>query len=213
MNAVALIDYGIGNLFSVSRALEHSGAKVTLASHPEDILRADRIVLPGVGAFKDGMEALRSRDLVVALKEFAKTGRPLMGICLGAQLLFDSSDEFGQHEGLSILSGTVKKIPEEDLNHRSIRVPNIGWSRLEISGERESWENSILKQTNPSDTFYFVHSFSIIPDDAQVQLAACSHGGHKLTAAIQKDSVSGCQFHPEKSGLNGLKILETFISS
>jgi glutamine amidotransferase len=211
MTRVTVVDYGVGNLLSVRRALEKCGALVEFATQPYEIAAADKLVLPGVGAFADGMGGLRERALVEPLKEFAAGGRPLLGICLGMQLLLSESDEFGRTPGLEIIPGRVVAVPSTDSDGAPHKIPHIAWSSLQLPASVDSWAGSVLAGVEPGDAVYMVHSFTALPDDADHRLADCYYGGRLISAAIRSGNVYGCQFHPEKSGSVGLGILAQFI--
>jgi glutamine amidotransferase len=204
---VTVIDYGVGNLLSVQRGLEQCGADVLLTSDPADVLVADRLVLPGVGAFGNAMKALNELGLSTAIKRIVKSGVPLLGICLGMQLLFEESEEFGLHQGLGLIPGCVKPIPSQTLAGQPQKIPHIGWVNLLPSS---GWTESILRDMRPHEAVYFVHSFMAVPDNLENVVAHCVYGDHLLSAGVRSDSVFGCQFHPEKSGKVGLKMLERF---
>lgn len=208
---VTVIDYGIGNLFSVSRALEHCGAQVRLSGDVSDIVAATHLVLPGVGAFADGMQGLRERGLVEPLRRYAASGRPLLGICLGMQMLASVSEEFGQHEGLGLVPGRVVPVRSTDVEGRALKIPHIGWSGLDPARDG-AWEGTPLAGTPAGSAVYLVHSFHMVPDDPADLLAECRYGGRGVTAAIRRGAVFGCQFHPEKSGPVGLDILKAFVA-
>lgn len=213
MNKVVVVDYGVGNLKSVARGFKAVGAEVTLSSDECTILNAERIVLPGVGAFKEGMAELAKRNLIEPLQEFARKGRPLLGICLGMQFLLTESEEHGKNDGLAVIKGKVKALPKEDETENVIRkIPHIGWSCLENT-QYQDFAGSVLEKVDLKDSFYFVHSYHSVPEDEKDVLAACEYQGLKINAAIKKDSVTGLQFHPEKSGEAGLKILKEFLES
>lgn len=212
MPRVTVIDYGIGNILSVSRALEHCGAEVVLASDPLLIELADRLVLPGVGAFADGMAGLRERNMIDPLKEFARLGKPFLGICLGMQMMLDSSEEFGSHEGLGLIPGKVAAIPSTGVDGRPHKIPHIGWNALELPEAGLSWSGTILEDMAPGATAYFVHSFTAVPERREHRLADCRYDGRTIAAVIRSGSLYGCQFHPEKSGETGLSILRRFIA-
>jgi imidazole glycerol-phosphate synthase subunit HisH len=209
---VVVVDYGVGNLLSVRRGLEYCGASVVLTDDPATILDAKRVVLPGVGAFGDAMEALEMRGLVPVLKELAQRDIHLLGICLGMQLLFNESEEFGLHRGLGVIAGTVRAIPASSLNGEPLKIPHIGWNGL-FARRQEAWEGTCLSGIHHGDAMYFVHSFMADPADEAHCLAVCDYGGHSLTAVVKTGQVTGCQFHPEKSGPAGLKILRKFCES
>jgi glutamine amidotransferase len=208
---VVVIDYGMGNLLSVQRGLEHCGGVVTLTSDPTAILSSPRVVLPGVGAFADGMAGLRQAGLDGVVREVAARGTPLLGICLGMQMLLDESEEFGSTSGLGLIPGKVVAIPAFTMDGRPQKIPHIGWSSLEFAGGRNSWEGTLLRSMRPGEATYFVHSFMANPADQNNRVADCLYGGQKVAAAIKRDNVFGCQFHPEKSGAVGLRILSRFL--
>jgi len=208
---VTIIDYGAGNLYSVQRAFEVCGATdICVSSDPYTIRNADRLVLPGVGAFADGMRGLRDRRLDQAICEFANSGRPLLGICLGMQMLATTSEEFGEHAGLNLIPGRVSSIPSEDIDGFGLKIPFIGWSHLDCPPDIR-WDESILKSLSGRQAVYLVHSFKFTPDSQNNILGTYQYGGHNITAAIIKDNITGLQFHPEKSGKIGLNIISDFI--
>lgn len=212
MTQVTVVDYGAGNLFSVRRALEKCGAEVRFADSATAITEAPRLVLPGVGAFADGMAGLQQRGLVDALRSFASSGKPLLGICLGMQLLSTQSEEFGTHQGLCIVSGRVVSIPNTSTDGEQHKIPLIGWHPLELPPGITDWDGSVLGKVRPGESVYLVHSYTVVPEDARHRLADCHYGGRLIAAAIRSDNVFGCQFHPEKSGPVGLRVLEEFIA-
>lgn len=207
---VTIIDYGTSNLFSVQNAFEHCGARTVLADRPEQIRDAQHLVLPGVGAFRDGMRGLRELGLVDAIRDYAASGRPLMGICLGMQLLASESEEFGLTEGLRIVPGRVVPIPSNAVDGSPQRVPFVGWADL-LPREGVTWRASFLQELPIPTAVYAVHSFHFVPDDMTHRLAEIEFGGHRLVAAVQDGLVVGCQFHPEKSGAAGLRLLAAFL--
>jgi glutamine amidotransferase len=198
--SIALIDYGIGNLRSVRKALETVGADITQTDQKEEILSAEKIVLPGVGAFRDGMIGLHKRGLIPVLHEIHKRGSPILGICLGMQLLFEYGHEMGTHEGLGFIPGHVIQFQKTQL-----KIPHTGWNQLNIL------ENSTLFLGIPDQSFvYFNHSFYCQPDERQDTIAATDYG-LSFAAAVQRGSLFGVQFHPEKSQKIGLSILKNFV--
>lgn len=205
---VTVVDYGMGNLLSVARALEKCGAEVRLESSPLFVPKADRLVLPGVGAFGDAMVELRQRDLVEPIAVFAASGRPLLGICLGMQLLLDGSDEFGTHAGLGLVPGWVRRLPEQD----GIKLPHIGWSAIRASMGR-NWSGTILEGISCGQEFYFVHSYGAVPSNPKDSLAETAYGESFFSSVVSKDNVTGTQFHPEKSGEVGLAVIRNFLNS
>lgn len=197
---ITIIDYGAGNLFSVQNALNFLGVENNISSKVEDIISADKLILPGVGAFPDAMKMLDEAGLTEVIKEQAKK-KPLMGICLGMQMLFDKSYEFGETEGLGLIPGTVEFMhPANDLV-----IPHIGWNSLE-----KNEPCKLLESVNDGDYVYFVHSYAAVTDSKNVA-ADCDYG-MKVPALVMSGNVYGCQFHPEKSGKTGLGILKTFAS-
>lgn len=207
---IAIIDYGVGNLFSLRSSLDAIGADAMVTGDPESIRSADKIILPGVGAFGDAAAKLRENGLDQVVIEEAKCGKPLMGICLGMQLLFDTGEEYGVHEGLGLIPGRVVSmkgvVPEE------YKIPHIGWNGLifpeDRGGKNAAEKSPIFKYIENGDCVYFVHSFYAA--DCKESVIADTEYGALLTAAVQKDNVYGCQFHPEKSGNVGLNILKAF---
>lgn len=196
-----IIDYGVGNLFSLLSSLEAVGAEATVTSSPELIAASDRMILPGVGAFGDAAAKLGVTGLGEVVKEQAAKGKPVLGICLGMQLLFEQSYEFGEHKGLGLIPGSV--VPVSGLVPRGYKIPHIGWNALRI--RRQS---PILKYVKDGDCVYFVHSYAAVGCDGYV--TADTEYGVYLTAAVGDGCVYGCQFHPEKSGDTGLSILKAF---
>lgn len=213
MKKVTVIDYGVGNLLSVARALEHCGAEVTISDSATVVTKSERVILPGVGAFGDGMAGLRQIGMVEPLRDFATTGRPLLGICLGMQMLMEESNEFGIHEGLGLIPGTVEAIDSTDTEGKNHKIPHIGWNRLVPPRGPDSWKNTIVADADESAETYFVHSFTAVPRNEEHRLADAYYGGRRISAAVARDNVAGCQFHPEKSGSLGLKILRRFLAA
>lgn len=209
---VTLIDYGLGNLFSVRRALEQCDAKVEISSAPSCVRKAGRIILPGVGAFSDGMSRLKAQGLDEALREAAKRGSQILGLCLGMQMLFEESEEFGHHEGLGLIRGGIAPIPTIQPNGSSIKIPHIGWNALIKPAACESWSDTILQGISEGTAMYFIHSFMAIPKDASKCLANCRYGETDITAVIGSENVWGTQFHPEKSGKMGLSLLNNYLN-
>lgn len=209
---VIVIDCGIGNLLSVQRGLEHCGAEVVLTSEPDVVLVAKRVVLPGVGAFANAMQALQERNLVPAIQALAKQGTPLLGICLGMQLLLDESEEFVVTRGLGLIPGRVVPLAMQATSGASQKVPHIGWSGPVPAEEGADWQGTLLQDNGSGEAAYFLHSFMAVPADPRHRLADCIYGGRRVSAAIARDHITGCQFHPEKSGEVGLRILRRFCA-
>jgi len=210
--SVAVIDYGVGNLLSVQRALEYVGARVVCTSDPVEILAASRVVLPGVGSFSNGMHALKQLGLVSVIHDVALRGTPLLGVCLGMQLLLEESEEFGITSGLGLIPGRVIPVPTETQFGRLQKVPHIGWSALHQPAGSTGWGGTLLGDNLPGESAYFVHSYMAVPSNPANRLAECRYGGHLISAAIERNLITGCQFHPEKSGNVGLKILRRFCT-
>lgn len=201
---VVIVDYNLGNLFSVAKAFEMLGAAVKVSGEIADIERADRLVLPGIGAFNDGMTYLRAKGLDVALtNEVLKKRKPFLGICLGMQLLAPVGFEFGEHPGLGWIDGSARKLDAEKLG---LKVPHIGWNDVAVVGD-----SVLFKEIKPNADFYFVHSYQLIPADQSLITATAQYGG-TITAAIERGNIFATQFHPEKSQDNGLKLLENFLA-
>lgn len=205
---IDVVDYGAGNLHSVVKALEHVGASVRVIERGADLAGSGRVVLPGVGAFADGMKELRARGFDDALVAHARAGRPLLGICLGMQFLFDRSEEFGDHAGLGLIGGQVRAIPLTP----GIKVPHVGWNRI-VPPSGKSFAGTVLADVDASAYMYFVHSYGAAPMDPKVTIAVAAYGDAPVCAAVAQGSVSACQFHPEKSGPAGLSILRRFLAT
>jgi glutamine amidotransferase len=203
MAAIAVIDYDMGNLHSACKGLEKAGAKATITDSPAEIERADAVVLPGVGAFDPAMQHLRSRHLVEPIKAAVASGKPFLGICLGLQILFESSEE-GIEPGLGIIAGKVKRFRHEP----DLTIPHMGWNQLEFTQPHLS----IWQKLPPNPYVYFVHSYYVEPVDTSVSAAMVTHGSQRVTAAIAHDNLMAVQFHPEKSADNGLQILSNFVT-
>ena len=210
---VAVIDYGIGNLLSVRRGIERCGATVVVTADPDVILDAQRVVLPGVGAFADGMAELSRRKLDSVVREVAVRGIPLLGICLGMQMLLEESEEFGKTAGLGLIPGRVVNVPTTTIDGQSQKIPHIGWSALSPANGHSNWKSTLLSNVKPGEAVYFVHSFMASPSDPSHCIADCIYGGRSVSAAIGWRNVFGCQFHPEKSGEVGLRVLRGFLAS
>ena len=199
---IAIIDYGVGNLFSLESSFGYIGKEAELTSDVEKIKAADRLILPGVGAFADAARKLRGSGLAEVVIDEARSGKPLLGICLGMQMLFERSYEYGEHDGLGLISGSVK--PMRDIIPADMKIPQIGWNSLRFHGEK----NQLFKYINEGDFVYFVHSY--YGADCDGSLIASTEYGAQITAAVASGNVYGTQFHPEKSGEVGLNILRAF---
>lgn len=198
---IRIIDYGVGNLFSLRSSLRAIGIDADYTGNPAEIRKADKLILPGVGAFRDAREALRSTGLDRVVQEEAGKGKPLMGICLGMQMLFDRSYEYGEYEGLGLIPGEI--VPMEGRIPKDLPIPHIGWNELMLRQP-----SPLMKNTANGDYVYFVHSY-YAETPAEYVIATTDYGV-EMTAAVQKDNVYGCQFHPEKSSEVGLSILKAF---
>ena len=200
---IAIVDYGVGNLFSLRASFAAIGAEVEVSSDEKVIRAAEKIILPGVGAFEDAARKLRESGLGRVVCEEAAKGKPILGICLGMQMLFEKSFEYGEHEGLGLIKGNVR--PIADVIPKGLKIPHIGWNALTFKGAK----NPIFKYLNEGDCVYFVHSY-YAADCADAVIATAEYGA-ELTAAVSSGNVFGCQFHPEKSGDVGLSILRAFV--
>ena len=199
---IAIIDYGVGNLFSLTCSFNAIGAEITVTSDPDEIRKADKLILPGVGAFSDAAKKLRESGLDKVIIEETNNGKPLLGICLGMQMLFEKSFEYGEHEGLGLIKGEVRPISETI--EKGLKIPHIGWNYLKFNDKN----NPLFKYIKEGDYVYFVHSYAAFNCDGK-DIAVTEYGG-TLTAAAANKNVYGCQFHPEKSGDVGLNILRAF---
>ena len=203
----------MANLLNVARAFEHCGATVTLTESASVAAAASRLIVPGVGAFEHALNEIRVRGHDDAIRAFAQSGKPLFGICVGMQMLFDASEEFGAHAGLGVLPGRVVQVPNVTVNGESQRVPHIGWNHLVAPASRRNWNHTLLQSFQGREpAFYFVHSFSVQPAQEEDRLADCLYGGHRLCAAVQRENVVATQFHPERSGQIGLELVREFLT-
>ncbi len=198
---IAIIDYGVGNLFSLRSSFAAIGEEAVVTSDAAVISQADRLILPGVGAFEDAAKKLSDSGMAEVVKREAQSGKPIMGICLGMQLLFEKSYEYGEHEGLGLIGGSVR--PIADVIDKDLKIPHIGWNRLIVKKQ-----SPLFKYLSDGDCVYFVHSY--YATDCEDAVTATAEYSAELTASVEKDNVYGCQFHPEKSGDVGLKILKAF---
>ncbi len=204
---IGLIDYGMGNMHSIGKALEHVGGVVRIVKQPEELAGTERIVLPGVGAFRDCIARLQETGMDEGLKEEAAKGTPLLGICLGMQALMSVSFEFGQYEGLGLIPGSVKPFPEE-FPARGLKIPHMGWNDVVFASDKAL--HPVLTPLKGQQVYY-VHSYVCIPDEPEHILAACSYGDYPFAACVGRDNIVAAQFHPEKSQKAGLAMLEAFI--
>lgn len=199
---IAIVDYQMGNLRSVQKAFERLGTAAVISSDPVEVLEADAVVLPGVGAFADAMAELQRRGLVEALKQYIATDRPFLGICLGLQLLFDYSYEDGKHRGLGVLPGEVVRFPSD----KGLKIPHMGWNQVQ-----RRFEDPILDGIPDGSFFYFVHSYYAVPEDRSVVLLESDYGG-PFCAMVRRGNLYATQFHPEKSQVRGLRLLRNFVA-
>jgi len=200
---IGIVDYNMGNLASVINAFNILGANIAVESNPSELHKYDKLILPGVGAFGDAMEHLKGNGMDRAVREYAKSGKPLLGICLGMQLLFESSEEFGEHRGLGLIEGRVVAFDEQKFDHK-LKVPHMGWN------EMFQMKNVLFNGLDNDFYLYFVHSYHAVCDDKYA--IGKTYYGYEFISAVQKDNIYGIQPHPEKSHENGLKIIENFIN-
>jgi len=203
MSVIAIVDYDMGNLHSVSKGLEKAGATPKITDSPRELSQADAVVLPGVGAFDPAVQHLRSRGLEKPIRQAIASGKPFLGICLGLQILFEQSEE-GKEPGLGIVAGNVRRFANEP----GITIPHMGWNQLEIIQPGcKLWQH-----LSPQPWIYFVHSYYVDPSDPQIRAATVTHGSQTVTAAIAQNNLMAVQFHPEKSSTAGLQILSNFVA-
>lgn len=207
---VSIVNYGVGNLRSVSRAFQHIGAEISIISNAKAIAEAQRLVLPGVGAFGHCMQELRARDLLESVINFAQSGKPFLGICVGMQIMMDVGEEFGEHQGLGLIPGRVRAIPAQYAGGGQRILPAIGWMPIRKPNSSQSWQGTALEPVKENSEVYFVHSYNVEPEDPSKQLAVYDYGELSITAAIGHHNLIGVQFHPEKSADIGLAVIQRF---
>jgi glutamine amidotransferase len=207
---VVIVDYGHGNLYSINQACIQVGYNPIISSSQSEIANADSLILPGVGAFKVAMEELKNKNLIEPIFEFVKKGNYLMGVCLGMQLLFDSSEEFGNNIGLGLVKGSVERFPSV-INDKKIRIPHIGWNNIQKHNEVNNWSSTPLANISEQDYMYFIHSYYAKPTDLNNILSVSQYQEFEFCSSVQKDNVFGFQFHPEKSAEQGLSIYKNFL--
>ena len=209
---VAIVDYGLGNLYSVKHACSQAGLQAVVTVEKSIILNAGAIILPGVGAFGDAMKALHQLDLVDLLRDIDGSSKPLIGICLGFQLLMTVSYEFGKHEGLDLIDGAVERFEHPKEGECILKVPHVGWNRIHKTRNGISWKNSFLDRIRDGEYMYFVHSFYAQPNNPDIITSTTNYGDVEFCSSVKKGNVFGCQFHPERSGPKGLKIYRNLAS-
>lgn len=210
---IAIIDYQLSNLFSVKHALDSLGADSVITSDPKVVLKAQAAILPGVGAFGDCMVNMGKLKLIKAIEQFIKSGKPFMGVCLGLQLLFSASFEFGKHKGLGVIKGTVKKFPKKNMQNQQIKVPQISWNQINYKKDiQANWKASPLQTLKNHQYVYFVHSYYIEPDDKKIICSYTNYSGFEYCSSIIKDNIFAVQFHPEKSGPKGIEIYRNWLN-
>ncbi len=208
---VAIVDFGMGNLFSVQRACEHVGLPSIVTSSADELLASQAAILPGVGAFGDAMATLSRRGLVEALRELIQSGKPFMGICLGMQLLMSESEEFGRHRGLAAIEGDVVRLRDPRPGSRPLKVPQVGWNRI-MKPPGRSWAGTCLEALPEGAFMYFVHSFHVRPAHDEIVLATTQYGSLEFCSSLQRGNLFACQFHPERSGPMGLRLYAAFAA-
>lgn len=209
MTTIVVIDYGVGNIRSICSAIEKVGGKTCLSKDKNEILAADGVILPGVGAFEHGMNKLKEYNLDRVIREFTETGKPLLGICLGMQLLFEHSSEFGQTKGLGLIPGEVLRLTGQDDN--CTKLPHIGWSEIKKVADN-GWDETILDGIDDTENVYFVHSYYVKPKRQENILSLTNYSKVDYCSTVRHSNIYGCQYHPEKSALTGLKIINNFVA-
>ena len=205
---ITIIDYGCGNILNLARAIKFIGYEVDITHDKNKIINSSYVILPGVGAFGNAMKQIEKYNLHNIILEYAKSNKPLLGICLGMQILLTVSYEFGVHKGLGLIEGKVIKISNE--KNKEIKIPHMGWNEIYPNNNKKEWKNKILKSSSIGKSFYFVHSFVCITKDYDSTIAVCNYSDISIPAVVATGNVFGCQFHPEKSADNGLAVLKNF---
>ena len=205
---ITIIDYGCGNILSLIRAVEFLGYEVEITHDKKKIMNSSHVILPGVGAFGDAMKKLEKYNLNNIILKYVESNKPLLGICLGMQILLTEGYEFGFHEGLGLIEGKVIKISNK--KNKEIKIPHVGWNELYPRNNKKEWRNKILDNSLIGKSFYFVHSFVCLTKNPEATIAVCNYSGISIPAVVSVKNVFGCQFHPEKSSDNGLTVLKNF---
>ncbi len=205
---VAILDYDLGNVRSIKNALKKIGADAILSRDHELVKKTDCLIIPGVGAFSHAMAKLINYDLIDLIYEYAASGRPVLGICLGMQMLMDESDEFGQSKGLGLVKGVVRRLPLTVTEQ--YRIPHVEWNHI-YPPAKKGWSKTIFSSLNDTSEFYFVHSYVVLPEYEENVLSLTEYGGCEFVSSVKNGNIYGCQFHPEKSGLMGLLVLKEFV--
>lgn len=208
---ITILDYNMGNLFSVKNAFLSFGVDTDISSDKEDIMKSDALIIPGVGAFGEAIDNLKRMNLISPILDYYNSGRPLMGICLGLQLLFEGSNEFGYNKGLGIIKGTVSKFNR--IEGSRLKIPHMGWNKIHKDRTDENWRESPLNHIQDEGFMYFVHSYFVKPDDEAIVLSTTEYSGTTFCSSIMRDNVFACQFHPEKSGPVGINIFKNWYES
>ena len=208
---ITIIDYGCGNILNLARAIKFIGYEVDITHDKNKIINSSYVILPGVGAFGNAMKQIEKYNLHNTILEYAKSNKPLLGICLGMQILLTVSYEFGVHKGLGLIEGKVIKISNE--KNKEIKIPHMGWNEIYPNNNKKEWKSKILKNSSIGKSFYFVHSFVCITKDYDSTIAVCNYSDISIPAVIATGNVYGCQFHPEKSADNGLAVLKNFCET
>jgi glutamine amidotransferase len=206
-----ILDYGSGNIYSIVNALKYCGTEPLLISDPEAVPGCSHLIIPGVGAFHECMNKLKDRGLIEPIMDSVKRGNFILGICVGLQMLFEEGEEFGLHPGLSLIKGRVERIPECDQDGTCRKVPFVGWSPVVPSRDEKDWHGTIMENTPAGQACYFTHSYRGMPVNDEDRLVDTFYGQTRVCAAVRRDNLYGCQFHPERSGAAGLAILSNFI--
>ncbi len=208
---IAIIDYGLGNLFSINQACHHVGLASVITSDIKTINEADALILPGVGAFGNAMNSLEENQLVKPILNFVQSGKPFLGICLGMQLLFSESDEFGNHKGLNLIEGKIVRFPQLNSKGQIVRVPQIQWNKI-YKNTDALWNSSPLKNIDEEAYMHFVHSYYAIPKDNETILSYSEYEGIRYASAVIKNNITGIQYHPEKSAEQGLQVYQNWAN-